>query len=73
MNVNRSSDGTQEFNRRSSEYEESWEQHFFFDPVHRKVLSMVEGALPEAILDVGCGTGRLLCSARHTNAGPRRG
>jgi ubiquinone/menaquinone biosynthesis C-methylase UbiE len=66
MNAKRDSDSTQEFNRRSLEYEESWEQHFFFDPVHRRVLSMVEEeAVPEAVLDVGCGTGRLLRKAQE--------
>jgi ubiquinone/menaquinone biosynthesis C-methylase UbiE len=57
-------DDVREFNLRSATYESSWEQWLFFDRLQRAVLGLVEsGANPESILDVGCGTGRLLRKA----------
>ncbi len=54
----------QEFNRLSTTYEDSWAQWFFFDRVHNAVLELVENqAYPKSIVDVGCGTGRLLRKA----------
>jgi ubiquinone/menaquinone biosynthesis C-methylase UbiE len=51
----------QSFERRSKTYEDSFRQGFFFDRVHRTTLdSIPAGFKPESILDIGCGTGRLL-------------
>ena len=61
----------QEFNRRATTYENSTRQRFFFNRVQKAVLSLVAAdAKPQAILDVGCGTGRLLreLRARWPNA-----
>ncbi len=49
------------FNRWSRTYERSLAQWFMFDRVHRGVLKRLpEGFRPAGILDIGCGTGRLL-------------
>ena len=56
----------QEFNRRSLTCEDSWEQWFFFDRLHKAVLDLVGNqANPKNIVDVGCGTGRLLRKAKE--------
>jgi ubiquinone/menaquinone biosynthesis C-methylase UbiE len=53
-----------QFHRWSSTYESSLGQPFLFGPVHRRVLRLVasarDGTPPAEILDIGCGTGRLL-------------
>jgi len=56
----------QKFDRRSMTYEDSWAQGIFFDRVHNAVLNLAESrAHPKSIVDVGCGTGRLLRKARE--------
>jgi ubiquinone/menaquinone biosynthesis C-methylase UbiE len=52
------------FQRWSHTYEQSPGQIFLFGPVHRRVVDIVaahlDGRDPAHVLDVGCGTGRLL-------------
>jgi ubiquinone/menaquinone biosynthesis C-methylase UbiE len=52
---------TPHFNRWSETYERSLMQWILFDRVHRGVLARIPaGFTPTDILDIGCGTGRLL-------------
>ena len=54
----------QRFSRWARTYDDSWVQRFF-DRVHQTMLNVVanEASEPQSILDVGCGTGRLLRKA----------
>ena len=53
--------GLQHFNEWSETYERSFMQWLLFDRVHRGVLARLPADfVPATILDIGCGTGRLL-------------
>ena len=53
------------FNRWASTYDRHWMQRIMFGPIQRSVLQLAAEQVcrPGAILDVGCGTGKLLKSA----------
>jgi ubiquinone/menaquinone biosynthesis C-methylase UbiE len=52
------------FDRWGSTYERSWMQQRLFDPVHSAVLHQaVSRFKPASVLDIGCGSGRLLRKA----------
>jgi ubiquinone/menaquinone biosynthesis C-methylase UbiE len=64
MTFHPENDDVQSFERRSSTYEDSYFQNLFFDWIHRDALdSITAGFNPGSILDIGCGTGRLLRKA----------
>ncbi|HEU5376334.1 MAG TPA: methyltransferase domain-containing protein [Ktedonobacteraceae bacterium] len=52
------------FERWGSTYERSWMQRRLFDPVHSAVLQQAASRFkPANVLDIGCGSGRLLRKA----------
>jgi ubiquinone/menaquinone biosynthesis C-methylase UbiE len=55
------------FDQWASTYENSWLQRAFFDRAHQATLALAAGIVhhPMSVLDVGCGTGKLLRRA-HT-------
>ncbi len=50
------------FDQWASTYENSWLQRAFFDRAHQATLALAAGIVhqPVSVLDVGCGTGKLL-------------
>jgi ubiquinone/menaquinone biosynthesis C-methylase UbiE len=50
------------FEQWASTYENSWLQRAFFDRAHQATLTLAAGIVhqPVSVLDVGCGTGKLL-------------
>lgn len=54
-------------------YERHWMQRLIFEPVQTTLLALAEAQMPHPakILDVGCGTGRLLRSASQRFPGAR--
>lgn len=52
------------FDRWAESYDRSIAQRFFFIPIHRRMLALIAEkgitAPPAKVIDVGCGTGRLL-------------
>jgi ubiquinone/menaquinone biosynthesis C-methylase UbiE len=66
MEPNRNEADVQDFNRRAATYETLRRQSYIFDRVQRVVLGLAKAqSSPEAILDIGCGTGRLLRKAKE--------
>lgn len=61
------------FNRWAGTYDRHWMQRIVFDPIQRAVLQLAEEEIgrPGTILDVGCGTGKLLRSARERFPGAK--
>ena len=61
------------FNRWAGDYDQHWMQRVIFEPVQRTVLKLAAEQVPhpDAILDVGCGTGRLLGLAQSRFPGAR--
>jgi ubiquinone/menaquinone biosynthesis C-methylase UbiE len=61
MTAQEKTEDIQSFERRASTYERSPMQWLFFDRIHRALLGMLPAEIvPAAIVDIGCGTGRLL-------------
>ena len=61
------------FNRWATTYDRHWMQRLIFNPIQRTVLQVAAEQVgsPSTILDVGCGTGKLLKSARGRFPGAR--
>lgn len=60
-------DDVERFNRWAPSYEGHWMQRILFGRIQRAVLELAASQVPDpvAVLDVGCGTGRLLRSVRE--------
>ena len=66
METKQQNPDVEHFNRRAATYETASSQGYFFDRVQRRVLKLAKDqSSPEVIMDVGCGTGRLLRKAKQ--------
>jgi len=66
MGIEQQNPDVEHFNRRAATYETASSQGYFFDRVQRRVLKLAKNqSSPEVIMDVGCGTGRLLRKAKQ--------
>jgi ubiquinone/menaquinone biosynthesis C-methylase UbiE len=54
------------FDQWANHYDDSWMQRALFDPAHQATLALAATLVsqPESVLDVGCGTGKLLRRAQ---------
>lgn len=61
------------FSRWAPTYDRHFLQRFIFEPVQKTVLELADSEIPHpaSILDVGCGTGRLLRAAAERYPGAR--
>jgi ubiquinone/menaquinone biosynthesis C-methylase UbiE len=61
------------FNRWAGSYDRHWMQRIFFAPIQRTVLQLAAEQVgrPGAIIDVGCGTGKLLKAAEKRFPGAK--
>jgi ubiquinone/menaquinone biosynthesis C-methylase UbiE len=66
MTTKRRKKDIERFDEWASTYENSRLQRVFFDQIHQTTLTLATGIVqqPESILDVGCGTGKLLRQAK---------
>jgi ubiquinone/menaquinone biosynthesis C-methylase UbiE len=71
--MNHSHGDVERFSRWAPKYDRHYLQRLIFEPVQKAVLELAaqEVPHPEAILDVGCGTGRLLRTAAEQFPGAR--
>jgi ubiquinone/menaquinone biosynthesis C-methylase UbiE len=71
--MNHSHGDVERFSRWAPKYDRHYLQRLVFEPVQKAVLELAarEVPHPEAILDVGCGTGRLLRTAAEQFPGAR--
>jgi ubiquinone/menaquinone biosynthesis C-methylase UbiE len=71
--VSHSHGDVERFSRWAPKYDRHYLQRFVFEPVQKAVLELAshQVAHPTAILDVGCGTGRLLRTAAEQFPGAR--
>jgi ubiquinone/menaquinone biosynthesis C-methylase UbiE len=68
MTTNHREKDIERFDQWASNYEHSWLQQAFFDRAHQTTLALAAGIVhqPVSVLDVGCGTGKLLRRAKTT-------
>jgi ubiquinone/menaquinone biosynthesis C-methylase UbiE len=73
MTADRANEDVDRFNRWAADYEKHPLQRLIFEPIQKSLLELASAEVPHprAILDVGCGTGKLLRAASARFPGAR--
>lgn len=57
------------WNKLAEKYDRLWVQKYSLHPTREQVMRRLDGMMPDSLIDIGCGTGQLLCQIAQTHPG----